>query len=541
MSDPALEAATNVYFDDDAVPYIDAQNFKDAAFALGYVHAQNRMWQMEMQRRLGAGRLSEILGAATLETDRFFRILGLYRLADESFAGLPSGVRGHLQAYAKGVNAWINANKNALPPEFLAFRHRPEPWRAADSLVWGKLMALRLTGNYRDELLRLRLLERLSAERIDELWPGYPTDAPITAAAFDQTGITESSRDPLSGQLLGPGPAPLGASNAWAVAGGHTDTGGPILANDPHLGFAAPILWYLAKIKLPGETITGATVPGVPYVIAGHNSRIAWGLTATQSDLQDIFIENLTADRPGYYDTPDGPAPFQVREEAIGVRGASAIPLKIYATRHGPVISPVRPGASTALALSASFLTAEDRTSEALHNLNLARDRDDFLSALSAMNAFQLNFTYADSDGSIGFYAAGKVPIRKKGIGFFPRPGAGGKFDWAGSIPFKQLPHYFDPAAGFIANANNPVAAKDYPYFISRDWAAPYRARRIDGLIKGSIRAGTPVTVEFAAAMQADNLSLMSRDLIGPMTDFEAPAGRLRQAVALLKGWDGHM
>lgn len=531
-----IDAPADIYMTDRAVPYIHAANYHDAAFALGYMHAQNRMWQMEFQRRAGAGRLSEILGARTVATDRFFRTLGVYRLAEASYAGLSGGLKAHLDAYAAGVNRWIGTHPGALPPEFLALGHTPEPWRPADSLVWGKLMGLQLSGNYRGEMLRSRLLRHMAFDQVDALWPNYAPDAPVTIRPADQTRLIDGgAMDPLTGRGRGADMPPTGASNAWAVSGAHTDTGAPILANDPHLGFAAPILWYLVKIVLPGGFIAGATVPGVPLVIAGHNQAIAWGLTATQSDVQDLYRESAAAGPPGSYDTPDGPRPYTTRTEVIRVRGGDDIHLQVRSSRHGPVISQTT--GEGALALSATFLGPDDRTAEAIYKINLARGKAEFLGALEAMNGFQLNFTYADSAGTIGFYAAGKVPIRKAGNGFYTRPGGAGEFDWKGFIPFAELPNQFDPASGIIVNANNAVAGPGYPYFLSRDWAAPYRARRIIELLD----QGGPFTTQKARRMQADTVSLMARDLVGPMTRFAAEDERLIAVQRMLRAWDGRM
>ncbi|MBT7233938.1 MAG: penicillin acylase family protein [Rhodospirillaceae bacterium] len=531
-----IRAPVQIYMTDRAVPYIHAVNYQDAAFALGYVHAQNRMWQMEMMRRAGAGRLSEILGARTIATDRYFRTLGIYQSAEASYSGLSGGLKAHLNAYAAGVNRWIGTHPGALPPEFLALRHSPEPWRPADSLVWGKLMGLQLSGNYRGEMLRARLLRHITLDQVDALWPKYAPDAPVTIAPADQSNLIDGGViEPLTGLMRGADTPPAGASNAWAVSGAHTNTGAPLLANDPHLGFAAPILWYLVKIILPGGFIAGATVPGVPLVIAGHNQAIAWGLTATQSDVQDLYRESAAAGQPGSYETPDGPRPYTTRDEVIRVRGGDDIPLRVRSSRHGPVISEAPEDG--ALALSATFLRADDRTADAIYKINLARGKADFLKALEAMNGFQLNFTYADNAGSIGFYAAGKVPIRNSGNGFYMRPGGAGNFDWKGFIPFEELPHQFDPASGIIVNANNAVAGPSYPYFLSRDWAAPYRARRITELLGQS----APFTLEKAGRMQADAVSLMVRDLVGPMTRFAAEDARLTAAQRMLRDWDGTM
>jgi penicillin amidase len=533
-----LRHPVEVYKNNQAVPYIYAASYQDAAFALGYVHAQNRLWQMDLQRRAGAGRLSEILGEATIATDRFFRTLGVYRMSEASYSGLPAGLQAHLAVYAAGVNRWISDHKYALPPEFLVLNYRPEPWRPADSLVWGKLMALQLSGNFRGEMLRLRLLKHLRLDQVDALWPKNAPGAPVTVQAPDHAGFMGSGPiHPLTGLRTGPDQAPQGASNAWAVSGAHTDTGAPILANDPHLGFAAPILWYLAKIVLPDGFIAGGTVPGVPLVLAGHNSHIAWGITATQSDVQDLFIETRLPGRPDRYETPDGPRSYTTRDEVIRVRGAGDIHLQVRGTRHGPIISEPAAGQPGVLALAATILAPDDRTAEAIYGLNRARGKAEFIDALRAMNGFQLNFTYSDETGTIGFYAAGKVPIRKNGQGFYARPGAAGRFDWQGFIPFEELPHRFGPASGIILNANNAVAGPSYPYFLSRDWAAPYRARRIAQLLA----QGGQFSAAKARRMQADSVSLMARDLIGPMTSFAGGDARLARARRLLRAWDGTM
>jgi penicillin amidase len=531
-----IGAPIEIYMTELAVPYIHTANYQDAAFALGYVHAQNRMWQMELQRRAGAGRLSEILGARTIATDRFFRTLGVYRLAEASYSGLNDGLKAHLKAYSAGVNRWIASHRGALPPEFLVLRHGPEPWRPADSLVWGKLMGLQLSGNYRGEMIRARLLKHMNFDQVDALWPNNAPDTPVTIAPADQTRLNDGGTlHPGAGLGRGVDTPPAGASNAWAVSGAHTDTGAPILANDPHLSFRAPILWYLVKIELPGGFIAGATVPGVPLVIAGHNQAIAWGLTATQSDVQDLYRETATAGQPGSYDTPAGPRPYTTRAEVIRVQGGDDIHMQVRSSRHGPIISET-PGEG-ALALSATFLGPDDHTAEAIYKINLAEGKDDFVSALEAMNGFQLNFTYADRAGGVGFYAAGKVPIRKAGTGFYMRPGKTGEFDWKGFIPFADLPHRFDPASGIIVNANNAAAGPDYPFFLSRDWAAPYRARRITELIGQDGK----YTAEKARRMQGDAVSLMARDLVGPMTRFAAEDARLSRVLRMLRAWDGRM
>ncbi len=337
-----IEAPVTIVRDAQAVPHIEAESLLDATFALGFVHAQDRLWQMEFRRRVGAGRLAEIVGEAALPVDRFMRLLGLYRLAEASLAYLDPETVAWLEAYARGVNAYLATRKGPLPPEFLLLGHAEiEPWRPADSLVWLRLMALDLGRNWRDELLRARLASRLNEEQIADIWAADDADAPITTAMLAR----ELDLDALAAAL--PPAAPPGqGSNAWVINGARSDSGAPLLANDPHLRLRAPGVWYLAHLRTPELELIGATMPGVPGVILGHNGTIAWGFTNTGPDTQDLFIERLDPGYPHRYLTPEGPKPFAVREEVIQVTGAAPVRLRIRTTRHGPVISDLLPVAA---------------------------------------------------------------------------------------------------------------------------------------------------------------------------------------------------
>jgi penicillin G amidase len=380
-----LGAPAQVLFDGDGVPYIFAPDADSAAFALGYAHARDRMWQMELQRRLAQGRLSELFGERSLAVDRQYRTLGLQRAAEESVGALDTAVLRHLQAYADGVNAWIEKHEGAWPLEFTALGHRPEPWRPADSVAWSKVMALRLSGNYQGELLRLRLAGRLPPDKIEELWPSYPSDGPVTVTTSGAASSPPAPERPVYALdvEMPSGEPRRGASNVWAVAGARTETGKPILANDPHLGFAAPIIWYLARVSTPQSEVVGGTLPGLPYVVVGHNGRIAWGITTTESDLQDAVIERLTDDGAQRYDTPEGPRPFIQHVERIKVKDRPDVELTVHETRHGPVIAaePMQlgDGRSAVVALQATFMSAADTGVQALHNLNRARSKEEFV------------------------------------------------------------------------------------------------------------------------------------------------------------------
>ena len=533
-------APVEILRDKRTVPHIFADSAEDAYFALGFVHAQDRLWQMEMMRRLGAGRLAEVAGSKALASDRFMRTLGFQRLAEKQYAELAGEVRRALDAYAAGVNAWTGTPSGGYPPEFTLTGFSPEPWRPTDSLLWGRLMALRLSGNWRDELLRARLAGRLSGEQIADLWPDYPADGPVTgkqaAAPWDGMALDAlAAALPISRSGMG------GASNGWAVAGTYTATGKPILANDPHLGFGVPVLWYLARIEAPGLHVTGATVPGVPFTILGHNRRIAWGMMSTQSDLQDLFVETLDPDDPSRYLTPDGPRPFVTRTEVIGVRGGHDVIIKVRETRHGPVISDAMTGSGTAtggkvLALAATFLAEDDLTPQAIYRLNRAEGWEDFLAAMKEFHSPQQNFVYADVDGVIGFLAPGRVPVRRGGRGRVPGPGASGEADWTGFIPFDELPRILNPASGRIVNANNRIVGDDYPHYITDDWAAPYRARRI----LERLDEGKRQTLASTARIQLDTLSLMARHLLPRLLAIEVPSAAER-ALAKMRAWDGVM
>lgn len=533
------KAEIRVERDADGVPSIVAQDDEDLAFGLGYVHAQERLFQMELQRRYGAGRLAEIFGPPSVAVDRQMRTFGLYRAAEAEIPFLSAEMNRALSAYAAGVNAFLLTRRGALPPEFLLLRFAPEPWRPADSLVWGKLMALQLGGNYRGELLRARLARTISPADLALLYPDYPKDAPTTLAELLPT-YRRLALDSLY-EALPPVVGPNYASNNWVVDGKHSASGKPILANDPHLAFGVPGFWYLARLKTPQHEIVGGTAAGVPLVIIGHNERIAWGFTTTTADVEDVYIEKIDPSDPGRYLTPEGGAPFKSRRETITVKGAAPVELTIRETRHGPVVSDALPAGVAdpgyVLALAATFLIPDDRSAEALWDVNRAVDWTSFRAALQKFVGPIQNIVYADGDGTIGFVAAGRVPIRRKGDGWMPVPGWTGAYDWVGFIPFAMLPSATNPHSGHFISANNKIVPDTYPFFVSRDWDLPNRAERIEALL-----AANPVqTPASSAAMQADTLSLMAQRLVPLMTRLVNQGERTEEAVDRLQHWDFRM
>ena len=535
-----LRAGVEIRRDDDGIVTILAETEEDAAFALGYAHAQDRLWQMDFMRRTGAGRLSEVVGAGALPIDRFMRTLGLYRLAEANLQHLDTPLRATLEAYAAGVNGYLEARSGPLPPAFLLLGYKPEPWRPADSLVWGRLMAVQLSNNWRDEISRFRLDRKLTPEQISVLWPDAVEGDFITLGAADEARTMRLAED--LADLLPWSLAPKDASNSWVLSGNRTVSGKPILTSDPHLELSSPGIWYLARIEVPGLTLAGATAPGAPFLILGHNGRIAWGFTTAHSDTQDIFIEKLSPDDPGLYLTPEGPRPFEERKETITVKDSDAVELRIRATRHGPVLNDILgqgavdlPG-SQLLALAWPALRGDDLSAQALFRLNRAQSAGAAIEALGDFHAPHQNITIGDRAGRIAFIAPARIPIRKAGDGSRPVPGWSGDYDWLGYIPVEALPQRVDPDEGQIITANNRIVGEDYPYLLTSHWPPPYRAQRIASLLKSSGNS-----VEGSIAIQLDIVSGAAEALLpylarGRFTDQRAAKFADRLAV-----WDRRM
>ncbi|WP_404378468.1 penicillin acylase family protein [Caenispirillum salinarum] len=534
---PVLDAPVEVARDAHGIPTIRAENTRDAYLALGFVHAQDRFQQMEFMRRLGEGRLAEVIGEGAVGTDRWSRTLGLHRRAQQSYRALGDEARAALDAYAAGVNAWLRRRDSWLPPPLTLLDVRPEPWTPADSLVWQRLMAFRLAGNWQDEAARARMIGAgLPPERVAELWhetQGVAVSEPVTMPQ----PVREAALPP-------PPPAELAAtlaSNAWTVAPARSATGGALLANDPHLGYQTPILWYLARLETPQWQVSGATVPGVPFHLIGHNGRIGWGITTTHADTKDLFVETVTGDGTTYL-APDGPRPFETREEVIEVRGGEPVTLTVRETRHGPVVTDLRGMAGVAdgtevLALAATGLMDGDRTAEAIMRLNRAGNRAEFLKAMRLFHAPMQNVFFATTDGDTGFISAGRVPVRKAGDGRVPVPGADGSHDWTGFVTFEDLPQAFAPASGTLLNANNRVVGDDYPHLITAHWPPPWRALRGEALLAGR----DAHTVDDMIAMQHDMRSTMAETLVPVLLGALPASPDTVEARRLLEAWDGTM
>ncbi len=533
-----IERPVSITRDRFGIPTIDAASEADAYFGLGFVHAQDRLWQMEFHRRLGQGRLAEIVGAAAVPTDRMLRTLGLYRRAEADFAALDAASRGLVEAYVAGVNAAI-ATRAVLPPEFLLFGIRPEPWRPADSLVWARVMALDLENDWRQELLRARLLEALGPERYADLWPSAE-DRQAALREPDDGGGWSALYAALATSLP-PFGAEGGASNGWAVAPGRSRSGAPLLANDPHLRLQAPGLWYLVRLRFPGLEITGATLPPLGVVVIGRNRDIAWGFTATGADTQDLFLEELDA-AGRRYRTPAGWAELTRRLETIAIRGEKPILHEIRETRHGPLISDLVPagrlaGDNRALALAWTALRGENRTVAAGLALARAANWQEARAALERFDSPAQNLLYADREGRIALRVVGRVPRRGAGDGTLPVPGWDDAYDWRGTVPFAELPEILDPASGRVVNANERIGDARQSSLLARFWPAPLRAGRIRSLLD----ARPEIDLARMQRIQLDirsGLFPLFRDWLLAARPRDAGARELRAA---LEAWDGEM
>jgi penicillin amidase len=504
-----LSAPVEVVRDREGVPHIFAKTADDLYVALGFVHAQDRLWQMELQRRSGQGRLSEVFGERTLGADIFLRTLDLYGHTERSLAALPAEARAALDAYARGVNAFLTRPlglmEPRLPPEFLLLRHQPEPWHPADSAVMAKLMALQLSMNLNLEILRLALAAQgLTSAEIEDLMPLDAADAPPRlpeiadlyplkpSAPTVRRADASELLDGLIGDVIG-----TGASNNWVVSGARTRSGKPLLANDPHLRLEAPSLWYLVHLALerPGTEVVnavGSSIPGAPLIVLGRGNHVAWGFTNTGPDVQDIFIEKVNPDNPREYLTPQGWRPFDIEEMTIAVKGADARKVERRRTRHGPVLPGFYRnlqgllGTNHVAALQWTALSDDDTTIAAGMFDPSIRSVADYIASMRRFVVPMQSMVVADTDGRIGMIAPGRVPVRdpaNKVAGRAPVPGWDQTYDWKGYLKFEDLPRVVGSNVGAIGTANARMVDPDYAHHLTYDWDAPFRQQRIKELV----------------------------------------------------------
>jgi penicillin G amidase len=500
-----------VSFDNLGEPHIAAANPDDLLFAQGYVTAQERMWQMDGLRRLSAGDLSEIVGPAALPSDQESRWLRLRRIAEDSYITMSAEDRSGLEAYARGVNAYLAGNRARLPLEFTLLGYQPRPWSAVDSILIGLHMFRNLTTTYPDELLKQKMLEGGDRAKVNFLFPVR------------------------TGHELPPGSDVQPGSNAWAIAGAHTASGKPMVSSDMHLEFSIPGIWYLVHLKAPGWNVAGVSLPGAPGVIVGHNDRLAWGVTNLHYDVQDLYMEKFD-DRTGRFEFRGKVLQAHAEREVIRVRNAKPVDLTNWVTVHGPI----RPEGNLRLALR--WTAALSGTFQfPFLELDRAHNWQEFTKALRRFPGPAQNFVYGDVDGNIGYHAAGMLPIRKGYAGDVPVDGASGNFEWQGIIPFEQLPASFNPPDGLIVTANQNPFPPDYPYPVNGNFASHYRSRQIRNMLTG--RNG--LRPEDTLAVQKDVYSAFSHFLAHTVVAAYERRGKgradLADAVALLRAWNGQM
>jgi len=523
------------------VPHIYANTPHDLFFAQGFVHAQDRLWQMELQRRLVAGRLSEVMGSRTLAVDRWMRTLCLRRVAEEEVALLDAESRAILEAYAAGVNARIGRGR--LPIEFTLLRFKPEAWRPADSLSWSKMMSLGLSINWESEILRAQLIERLGTERAAELEPDPCEDDPcIIPVGVELASIGGAALDRAEDARPFTGPSPLAGvgSNNWVLSGNRTATGAPLLANDMHLPMNLPCVWYENHLVAGDLNVTGVTFPGIPGVVAGHNGHVAWGFTNGFPDVQDLFIERLRRTDSGevQYEFKGEWLDAEVRAEEIGVKGAEPVVEEVVITRHGPIINCLASDLAGEEPLALRWTSLEpDTMVQALLRMMRARDCLEFREALRVWAAPVQNVVYADTEGNIAYSFPGRVPIRSRGNGSVPVPGWTGEYEWLGYVPFEELPHLYNPPQGYVATANNRVVTDDYPHFLGREYTLCDRALRIDELIG----ARDKIDVEYMQRMQFDQVSRSAQIVASYLSQLDVEDEELGAVVDLMKHWDGEL
>jgi penicillin amidase len=552
-----LHAQVEVRRDRWGVPHIYADANADLFAALGYVHAQDRLWQLELNRRTGHGRLAEIFGSVAVSSDQFIRTLGFSRVAQQEVDLLDEHAHAMLSAYARGINSWLDAHEHRLPLEFSILGFTPTPWSVHDLLVWPKIMALNLSSNWMNELLNAQIVATLGAERATEITPRYPEDGPIAvppgttytpdmgAAALDLA----SAAAPFTGETE----APQG-SNAWVVGPQRSTSGMPLLANDPHLGLGMPGLWYQAHLVGGDYQVAGVTLPGTCGVVIGHNQRIAWGVTNACTDNQDIYIERFAADDPLRYQWRGEWRTAELVREEIRVKGQpEPTVLEVRITHHGPIIdeisappeSPLRlaprdPNAPhEALALRWTALDPAPNLTHAVLRLNRANNWAEFRAALGDWNVPPQNFVYADVEGNVGYALGGWIPVRPHHDGQLPVQGWDGAYEWAGFVPNDELPAQFNPPSGKAVTANNRIVAPGDPVhsMIKGDWLNPYRAQRISDLLDTVIRHDQ----RSFARIQHDYYSLPGAALTHLISELPTDDPLAQQARDLLAAWDGEL
>ncbi len=516
------------------VPHVEAGSAADLWFAEGFCHGQDRLWQMDFYRRALSGRVSEFAGAEGLPVDRLMRTLGMRRTAEREAASLDPDLRALLERFCEGVNA-AAASARALPFEMQLLRLEFEPWRPADILGLGKLLAFGLSTNWEKELLRADMTRELGPELAAKLDPAYPAGNPVvTQEPWSGDGLGLAEQIDAVRRSIGMA-AEASGSNNWAVSGALSATGSPLIAGDPHLPQSMPGIWYQVGLTLGDRTVRGASLPGMPGVYMGQNNDVCWTFTNVMADVQDLFVERVEGDR---YLFEDEWRPLEIVREEIVVKGRdSPVVLDVRITHHGPLVNAAL-GADEAEPLALRWITLDQPTAfRGMFELHGIGSGPELVAKLEGHTSPASNLIWADRHGSIGYKLIGRLPLRKGGCPDLPKPGWEGEFEWEGAVPYDELPEVVDPESGFLVTANNRIVGDDYPHHITSDWLDGFRARRIEELLKASDEHD----VESFEAMQSDNLSIPGLEAARRLGRLSPAGQRETSALERLRSWDGRL
>ncbi len=530
-----LRDSVEIIRDTYGVPHISAENEPDLYFAFGYAMAQDRLWQMEFQRRLGQGRLAEVFGAELVKVDRYFRTLTAAGLNKE----VPEGMIPLIESFAAGINAYIETHRKRLPLEFKLLGFEPQRWGVDDYLDMVKVVIWSLSSGWKVDLTAAEMLEKVGVEKMRDAFPVWPEDAPliIPQEAKDLSGLSNRTMEAIHLVERVSGLSPSAASNNWVVSGKRSVTGKPILANDTHLQLSNPSVWWEVHLVCPTINVSGFAFPGVPVVLIGHNRDVAWGFTNVMVDDVDFYIEKINPENPRQYWYKDHWENMTVAEEMIGVKEGEPVKTEILVTRHGPIVEEVSKG-SEARAVSARWAFTEGlQPTRGIYLLAKARDIEGIKEALRYGELLGQNVVFADKAGNIGYWCSAMIPIRPKGDGMLPMPGWTGEYEWKGYVPFEERPHVINPEEGFIATANNKVTAEGYPYHISHYWEPMDRVTRI----RQMLMAKEKLSIEDFQQMQQDVYSVSASEITPKLVQVlknRLTSPEAQKAKVILSKWD---
>lgn len=566
MSLDGLHAEVHIYRDTWGTPHIYAENQNDLFFAQGYVHAQDRFWQMEYWRHVGQGRMAEIGGQRLVQVDTFIRTMGWNRIAAATLEVYKNQAPECLQIiemYCAGVNKYIEHRRGrlSLNHKILGIWKKPwkiEPWTPLDTLSWGVVLSDSVSASWRDELLYEALANAIGKDMTDELLPFYPYASrpvvvpthnattertlktnPPTPQATTRANTSISIKDSSTIEQIA-GTGPFAGSNNWVIAGKHTPSGTPLLANDPHLALQMPSIWYEVGLHAPGWDVVGFSFAGAPGVVIGHNNKIAWGITNVGPDVQDLFWEKINPENSQQYEYMGQWHDIEIVRETIKVNGGKDHVIDVQSTHHGPLITKLLNGIEKPLAFNwAAALPS--LALKATLRLNQAQHYEEFHEALEYLHAPAQNVVYADIDGNIAYQMTGRIPLRKNGNGVAPVPGWTGEYEWIGWVPYEDLPHLLNPECGYIVTANNALVDETYPYLLDLYWSDGDRAQRITEMIRETLNQHGQITVNDCVRIQLDNVSLLAATYIPLLKDLTSENSQVQAAINYLRNWDLRM